>query len=182
MWLKISIILVFYLVSAFASSPRDLSDVVAAAPSDPEGISFRLPNNTIPIHYDIYISTDIHIPRLYFNGSIFITIRTLMPSTNITVNFKQLNVFAVHLFRSDWSLVENYVNFVANEETELLVITPTDELPGGQEFNVGINYNGLLRDDMYGFYHAFYIDEEGNKKYYAMTQFQPTDARHAFPW
>lgn len=180
MWLKIAVIFAFYLISAFASSPRELSDVVAAGPSDPEGISFRLPNNTRPIHYEINLSTDIHLPSFSFNGSVFITLRTLMPSTNITLNFKGMTFSSITLYTV--SLVQIYVDFEQFDETELLVITPREELPGDQSFILWLNYVGNLREDIYGFYSGFYVDEDGNDRYYAMTQFQPTDARHAFPW
>lgn len=43
-----------------------------------------------------------------------------------------------------------------------------------------VNYRGFMRDDMAGFYRSYYI-ENGNKIWMATTQFQPSDARRAFP-
>lgn len=43
-----------------------------------------------------------------------------------------------------------------------------------------IEYVGFMRDDMYGFYRSYYV-ENGNKVWMATTQFQPDHARRAFP-
>lgn len=43
-----------------------------------------------------------------------------------------------------------------------------------------VNYRGFMRDDMAGFYKSYYY-ENGAKVWMASTQFQPSDARRAFP-
>ena len=48
--------------------------------------------------------------------------------------------------------------------------------------NVSIDYTGFLNDDLVGFYKSSYItSESGEKKWMAVTQFESTDARRAFP-
>jgi aminopeptidase N len=42
-------------------------------------------------------------------------------------------------------------------------------------------YTTELLDEIDGFYQDFYIDNSGNKKYLATTQFQAVEARRAFP-
>jgi aminopeptidase N len=43
-----------------------------------------------------------------------------------------------------------------------------------------VEYVGHMRDDMYGFYKSYYI-ENGTKMWIGTTQFQPGHARRAFP-
>ena len=48
--------------------------------------------------------------------------------------------------------------------------------------NVSIDYTGFLNDDLVGFYKSSYITSESEeKKWMAVTQFEATDARRAFP-
>jgi aminopeptidase N len=171
----------FIVVSASAG-PNKLNDVVTNGPTDPEGINFRLPNNTIPIHYNIYISTDIHRPSLFFNGSLFLRFRTLEPSTTITLHSKQARFGIITLDTAEWERIETYVDYEVDEVREFIIIKPQQALPANQEFYLGISYTSMLRDDDFGFYYGSYVTAEGNERFYAMTQFQPTDARHAFPW
>lgn len=44
-----------------------------------------------------------------------------------------------------------------------------------------INYKGIIRNDMKGFYRSEYINANNQLKYHATTQFQATDARSALP-
>ena len=48
--------------------------------------------------------------------------------------------------------------------------------------NVSIDFTGFLNDDLVGFYKSSYVNSEsGEKKRIAVTQFEATDARRAFP-
>lgn len=53
-------------------------------------------------------------------------------------------------------------------------------LPQGINTVLKVNYIGFMRDDMYGFYRSYYV-ENGVKVWMATTQFQPDHARRAFP-
>ncbi|MCZ6461098.1 MAG: M1 family aminopeptidase, partial [Actinobacteria bacterium] len=44
-----------------------------------------------------------------------------------------------------------------------------------------ISFEGVLNDDLRGFYRSVYTDGDGNEKTIATTQFEATDARRAFP-
>ena len=44
-----------------------------------------------------------------------------------------------------------------------------------------VPWTGNLNDELAGFYRSSYIDEDGEKKYIATTQFEATDARRALP-
>lgn len=147
-----------------------------------ENISYRLKNNTRPLHYDIFISTDIHIPQFGFQGIVAIQLVVLEDSQQIVLNYKQLTINAIQLFDSNDLLIQSNVPFNLLEAQELLVINPQVQLLAGQIFRVQINYNGTLRSDDYGFFQSSYVHESGKRVFQATTQFQATDARHGFPW
>ena len=44
-----------------------------------------------------------------------------------------------------------------------------------------VPWTGNLNNELAGFYRSSYIDEDGEKKYIATTQFEATDARRALP-
>jgi aminopeptidase N len=188
MWLKFLLgVLLLYFVSAdfdpfTPNSESEYEDIAPAGPQDPEGLSFRLANNTRPVHYDIWLSTAIHEADFRFNGTVHIRFRTLMASNNITLNFKQLMITNVDLFDTNRILMQNNLLTTVDHVTELMVIYPSMQLAGNQEFIVSIDYNGIMRTDNYGYYRGYYRDENNIQRWYGTTQFQATDARHAFPW
>lgn len=53
-------------------------------------------------------------------------------------------------------------------------------LPENIDTVLKVEYTGFMRDDMYGFYRSYYI-ENGVKVWMGTTQFQPDHARRAFP-
>lgn len=176
--LVIGVVLIF---SVIAGPHCDVEEISPFAPSDPEGYSFRLPNNSIPLSYDILLSTAIHEGNFNFDGAVLIRLRTLMTSSNITINFKQLSINEVHLYDENSIIIQNFVNFEIDNFTELLVIRPQFELPANQEYVIRVVYNGVMRTDSYGYYRGSYVNEVGVTRWFGATQFQATDARHAFP-
>lgn len=151
--------------------------------ADPiDGIDYRLPNNTIPIHYDIFLSTDIHVPFFAFDGIVTIKIRALEDTPDITVHFRQLVILSVELSDTNGNLIQSGVNYSQDNVREFLIIRPQNSLIKDQIYHVKITYLGTLRNDDAGFYLGSYVDSNGVTKYHATTQFESTDARHAFPW
>lgn len=192
MWLKLLLLIGAVSFAHAASDPRKLyktrddetSDNVVIAPfRDPyDGIDYRLPNNTLPLRYDIHLATDIHNGNFTFTGRVTITIGVLENSTEITLHYRQLEIINVSLLRSTGGTIQFSVPFTKNETLEFLILKPTQRLTSGEVYQVAIDYIGELRNDDAGFYRSSYIDEFGTRKWLATTQFESTDARHAFPW
>lgn len=161
---------------------QQIEEIVPLRPTDPEGLSFRLPNNTRPVHYDIWLSTAVHEADFRFNGTVHIRFRTLEPSRSITLNFKQIIINQADLLNVNGIIIQNNLQTIGDVVTELVTFYFVNELPENQEFVISIEYSGELRTDSYGFYRGSYVDENGHQRWYGTTQFQATDARHAFPW
>lgn len=147
-----------------------------------DGISYRLPNDTIPLTYDIWLSTDIHRGEFDFDGRVMIQFQVVKATPVLTLQYRQMTIQSVHLFKLNEGLIQSDVPFIQNATVEFLIIRPTLELVQGDLYTVLINYSGTIRDDALGIYRASYIDQQGNTVWLATTQFQANEARHAFPW
>ncbi|XP_022221227.2 aminopeptidase N [Drosophila obscura] len=145
--------------------------------------NYRLPNETNPLHYDVYLSTNVHLGETGFNGTVSITLEILETISAIVVHARQLANFTASIQQLgvegavEQTLVYNY-----ELEREFLTLSQTGlSFPADTKWLLKISYQGNLRTDNGGFYLSTYTDEEGNTKYLATTQFESTDARHAFP-
>lgn len=147
-----------------------------------DGISYRLPNTTVPLAYDIWLSTDIHAGEFGFDGQVTIRFQCIETTTEIVLQYRMLTIDTVSLFNSNNNLIEEDVAWYQNETVEFLVITPNQQLIQGQEYLVNVKYNGTMTDNGLGIYRAWYVDPVGSIRWLASTQFQATEARHAFPW
>lgn len=147
-----------------------------------DGISYRLPNTTVPLSYNILISTDIHLGEPGFDGQVTIRFQCIETTADIVLQYRSLTIDTVSLFDSNNNLIEEDVAWHQNDTLEFLVITPNQQLIQGQEYLVTVIYNGTMTDNGLGIYRAWYTDHLGETKWLASTQFQATEARRAFPW
>lgn len=191
MWfLKLLVLIGVVALSSASNGPKllynhrvDEDGKLIAPRADPfDGIEYRLPNNTKPIHYDIWLSTNIHRSEFAFNGVVKILIEAVENSTEIIVHYRQIAVSNVKLMRETGGSIQSNVLFTLVPATEFLVIKPTQPLIAPSRYLVEITYSGVLRNDDAGFYRSSYVNQSGQTVWIATTQFQATDARHAFPW
>lgn len=147
-----------------------------------DGISYRLPNTTVPIFYEIWISTAIDRGVFEFDGKVTIRIRCTETTPEIILHYRELTIFTAIVFDSNFNLIEDDVAWSQNETLEFLVISPNQLLVQGEEYYVVVNYGGTMTDNGLGIYQASYVDPDGNTRWLASTQFQATEARRAFPW
>ena len=65
---------------------------------------------------------------------------------------------------------------------EFIIINLNNGLLAGKIYVIKIHYTAFLKDNLKGFYRSVYKDRTtGEDEYVAVTQFQATDARRAFP-
>lgn len=169
----------------FQSPASSRQSNIAAAQNDVSPFTFRLPNNTRPIAYDINLITNVHINDFEFNGEVTITLEAIEATRTITVHQRQLTILSAQLTRQATRNVPIALAApVYVERTNMLtytLATAEADLVAGERYVLSIAYQGELRGDNKGFYRSSYVDAEGVTRWLATTQFEWTDARHAFP-
>ncbi len=138
----------------------------------------RLPDDVVAQHYEIELAPD--LPAATFSGSVAIDINIVAATGAIVCNSVDLTISEARLDTADGSL-----DLAAdlNNRSERLTLTPRNHTG---TFKTGparlhVRFNGILNDQLRGFYRSTYRDESGHAYLIATTQFQPTDARRAFP-
>ncbi|XP_070496290.1 aminopeptidase N-like [Chironomus tepperi] len=147
-----------------------------------EELTYRLPNDSIPINYEITLSTNVHEGDFNFTGKVKIRVKIVEPTDKITLHYKNITIDKVDIFNA-LVPVPILLNapFDHIESHDFLIINLPNIFDKDAEILISIAYHGQLRDDGAGFYKGSYKDEAGVAKYYGATQFEVTDARHAFP-
>lgn len=192
MWLKLVVLFACAVFLVAADSPRKLyqtyrdngdGEMVATPLADPyDGISYRLPNDTIPLTYNVWLSTDIHRGEFAFDGQVMIRFEVVQPTTEVTIQFRMMTIQHINLFNANNVMIEQNVNWFQNHAVEFLVIRPNTPLVVGLQYSVHVTYNATIRDNGLGIYRASYVNPQGETVWLASTQFQANEARHAFPW
>lgn len=144
--------------------------------------SFRLPNNTEPVSYNLRLSTDIHRGDFGFQGEVTILIRALEATNSVTLHSRQTIIERIDLQAPNGTLFQANVPFTYDSEVEFLVIPVSRGLEAGEELSIEITYQGVLRSELMGFFRTSYYDpDRAQDIWLATTQFQPINARQAFP-
>jgi aminopeptidase N len=126
-----------------------------------------------PIHYKIFLEPDLEGFR--FSGTAEITIETGSAVEEILLNALDLSVTACSVRQAEVPLPCSL--FLDLKKEELKIGLPR-AIRG--QFVLVIAYQGLINDSMAGFYRSSYV-QEGSRRFVAVTQFQESDARRAFP-
>ncbi|ESK92997.1 leucyl aminopeptidase [Moniliophthora roreri MCA 2997] len=139
---------------------------------------YRLPTNVKPSHYDLTIRTD--LDKLTFDGFVKISLDVKEETDTIVLNSNGLQlgkaiIYSDALKKSEVEIEQSY----DDKEKRATFKFPT-KFPAGSKAELQINYSGELKDNMVGYYRSSW-EHEGETKYYALTQFEPVDARRAFP-
>ncbi|XP_012252261.2 uncharacterized protein LOC105683883 [Athalia rosae] len=142
--------------------------------------AYRLPNTLSPEKYTITLTPYIYEGNFTFDGTVNIAINVIETTNNIYLHAKNLVIESVQVTLANSSSVLDTV-VVLNNATDVLHIILGKPLAAGSTVNLEIGYTGILAIDMTGFYRSSYTDVNGNLKWIATTQFQPTYARQAFP-
>ena len=106
-----------------------------------------------------------------------ITIDVRQASSEIQLNTNEIEVTSAELVLATGERVAvSSISYDKDVERAILAVPA----PVGTHQLV-MTYTGILNDQMAGFYRSEYTVANGEKRFMAVTQFEATDARRAFP-
>jgi aminopeptidase N/puromycin-sensitive aminopeptidase len=130
----------------------------------------RLPSTVRPQHYSLTLTPDLKAAT--FTGSEVIDVTLADPTSSITLNAHDLAFQSVKIEAAG---KDQTATVTLDKEKQQATFTVPDQLPAGKA-TLEIQYTGILNGDLRGFYLS-----KTAKRNYAVTQFESTDARRAFP-
>ncbi len=130
----------------------------------------QLPDTVKPEHYDLAFTVDLANEK--FEGTETIRIQTAAPTSRVVLHAVDIDFHDV-IIGSGASRQKAGVSVDRTRQTATLTVTKP--LRRGLS-DVHVRFSGVLNDQLRG----FYISKANGRKY-AVTQFEATDARRAFP-
>jgi len=130
----------------------------------------RLPQTVLPVHYTLTLTPD--LKDATFSGQESIDVMVAEPTHSITLNAAELafqKVFVTAGGKKQPAAV------TLDKDKEQATFTFPETIAAGKA-TLSISYTGILNNELRGFYLS-----KTPKRNYAVTQFEATDARRAFP-
>lgn len=145
---------------------RRVEDIQNDSTDDKNQYRYRLPNNTRPETYDIYLDTKVDQEIFNFTGLVKIQIYVVKNTRDITLHVRLLEILSVNLKSLQNQSEIQTLTPVLEKETDILTINTKDvELTQGSRYILTIKYAGNLRTDNAGFYRSSYTRSNGQKMY-----------------
>ena len=130
-------------------------------------------NAVRPICYTLRIEPD--LSRFSFSGYVEIKLEPRRPVDRVSLNILELAVWSC---RFKFGNKNRLCSFQIDPEKEKLRINLPETVDG--VFYLIIEYQGWINEKMAGFYRSSFKDNDSTR-FIAVTQFQESDARRAFP-
>ncbi len=135
----------------------------------------RLTSDVVPTKYEISLKPD--LKAFTFAGEETIHISLKKPTTSITLHSKELVIKSAAIVEKKEEVSAQKISYDKKTETATFVFKSA--LPKGT-IRLKIHFSGILNDKMHGFYRSSFVSG-GKTHHLAVTQFEATDARRAFP-
>jgi aminopeptidase N len=130
----------------------------------------RLPDTVVPSTYDLTFTPD--LAKATFSGEETIHVNVVKPTSAIVLNSAELEIQDANVSVAG---VTEKATVSFDVPKEQATLTLPKELPSGPA-EIHIKFTGILNDKLRGFYLS-----KSERRSYAVTQFEATDARRAFP-
>lgn len=130
----------------------------------------KLPTTVIPIHYDLKFTPNLNDAT--FAGEEQIAVNLSQPGTSITLNSAEIKFLSATITSGKQ---RQTATVTIDEKSEMATLTVPTTMAAGPA-SIDIKFEGILNDKLRG----FYLSKAGGRNY-AVTQFEATDARRAFP-
>ena len=126
-----------------------------------------------PIHYKIHVEPD--LAKFQFTGKLELLLEVPGPASEVCLNILDLAIWKCGLMGQERGEVCAFS--VDPRKEELRIFFPQ---PVSGEVCLVVDYVGEINSRMAGFYRSRYV-RDGKERYAAVTQFEESDARRAFP-
>jgi len=149
-------------------SPAALLVLICAVPGP--ALAQRLPRNVTPEHYDLIITPNLAGATFATDETILVTIQGSI--SDVTLNAAEVTFNSVTITQNLQEQTAAVRADPALEQATLRVPRPLEPGPA----RIHIFYTGMLNDQLRGLYLS-----KTEKRRYAVTQLEATDARRMFP-
>ena len=136
-----------------------------------------LPQHSHPLKYEITLAPDLE--SFTFTGSETIDVEITQPTATLSLNAADIEVQSAAV-TPDGGGMKQASGISYNEEAQTVTFDFGDPMPTGRA-KLELSFTGELNDRLHGFYRSTYQSASGETRVLAATQFEPTDARRAFP-
>ncbi|XP_047472166.1 aminopeptidase N-like [Penaeus chinensis] len=165
-------------------SPPITTHVPVTTRKKPDDLGIRLPSSLKPLHYLVKLQ-----PFINGNFSIFgymeVEMEVLEPTSKIKLHMADIitqnDTIKVYTPGKTGSQAVRIKKHEYDHDRQFYIAHLKKELQKGKKYILSMEFLGYLNDKLHGFYRSTYMDADGNTRNVAVTQFQPTDARRAFP-
>uniref|UniRef100_A0A672G4F4 Puromycin-sensitive aminopeptidase n=1 Tax=Salarias fasciatus TaxID=181472 RepID=A0A672G4F4_SALFA len=137
----------------------------------------RLPTDVYPVNYGLCLKPD--LIDFTFEGKLEALVEVTQATNQIVMNCADIDIITAS-FSPEGGDEINATGFNYQNEDEKVTLSFPSALQKGSGA-LKIDFVGELNDKMKGFYRSKYTAPAGEVRYAAVTQFEATDARRAFP-
>jgi puromycin-sensitive aminopeptidase len=145
---------------------------------------YRLPSTVRPRRYELELRPD--LDGATFEGSATITVDITEPTSSITLHALDLVIDSAEVESTSGHTagIDATATVTADPDVEQIRLVLPGELPSGSA-EIRLEFSGSLNDQLVGFYRSTFTstDHSGTEHEHtiAVTQFESTHARRAFP-
>ncbi|XP_038047211.1 puromycin-sensitive aminopeptidase-like [Patiria miniata] len=136
----------------------------------------RLPKTVVPSNYKLKLAPD--LKQFTFAGDVAVAVLVNEATPKIVLNCVDIKISKASFVSGGKDVSTSDISYSPENETATLTFPNPLETGKGE---LRLEFTGELNDKMKGFYRGKYTTPEGEERFCAVTQFEATDARRAFP-
>jgi glutamyl aminopeptidase len=133
--------------------------------TEPWELDYRLPNDTLPLHYEIYLHPDLE--KGTFFGKVDVLLNVTQPRDFILIHTKYLTIQKTLLRQGDGTNGQEVTLVEAFEyaPNEFWVVRLGSKIQQGL-YTLQLEFDGSLTKDIVGFYKSSYYNSDTNQTRY----------------